>query len=286
MGKGIRTAPRDALISLNSPAASLATAYGVHRALDSAGALIGPVVAFALLAWLPNDFASLWFVSFVVAVLGVAALWLFVPGRAHARHFAAHGEAAAGAVTALSPQLLGLTLCGTFLALATISDGFIYLVLQEKTGTSASVLPLFFVVTAGAYMIFSLPVGVCADRWGRRRVFVGGYVALGVLYALLFASPLSAPATQIVCLLLLGLYYAGTEGVLMALASLVVPAQKRTTGLAVVATCVGVGKLFSSLLFGWLWQTYGTQTSVAVFATSLLVGVLGVAGWLRWRHRG
>jgi MFS family permease len=286
MGKGIRTAPRDALISLNAPAERLATAYGVHRAMDSAGALVGPVVAFALLAWLPNDFASLWLVSFIVAVLGVAALWLFVPGRTRVAQFAAPGRSAAARTVAISPQLVGLTVCGTVLALATISDGFLYLLLQEKTGTSANIVPLFFVVTACAYMIFSLPVAVCADRWGRRRVFVGGYAALGVLYAVLLASPASGLALQIGCLLLLGLYYAGTEGVLMALASLVVPAEKRTTGLAVVATSVGVGKLLSSVFFGWMWQTYGTQTSIAVFAATLLAAMIGVGIWLWCRHRG
>jgi MFS family permease len=102
----------------------------------------------------------------------------------------------------------------------------------------------------------------------------------------LLASPASGLALQIGCLLLLGLYYAGTEGVLMALASLVVPAEKRTTGLAVVATSVGVGKLLSSVFFGWMWQTYGTQTSIAVFAATLLAAMIGVGIWLWCRHRG
>src|SRR5262247_2760208 len=79
IGKGIRTAPRDALISLSTPPKLMATAFAVHRALDAGGALLGPIVAFALLAQLPGAFDVLWLTSFLVAILGVASLWLFVP---------------------------------------------------------------------------------------------------------------------------------------------------------------------------------------------------------------
>src|SRR5690606_34888178 len=79
LGKGVRTAPRDSMISLHTKPEMLGAAFGVHRALDAAGAFLGPLVAFALLALLPGAFDVLWVVSFVVGCLGVAALVLFVP---------------------------------------------------------------------------------------------------------------------------------------------------------------------------------------------------------------
>jgi MFS family permease len=94
LGKGIRAAPRDALISLNTPSGSLASAFAVHRAMDACGSLLGPVVAFLLLAALPGEFDAVWVTSFAFSVLGFAALWLLVPGAVPA--------AAAPAVAATS----------------------------------------------------------------------------------------------------------------------------------------------------------------------------------------
>ena len=79
LGKGIRAAPRDALISLSTPGRSFASAFSVHRAMDACGSLLGPIVAFLLLAALPGQFDAVWVTSFAFAMLGVAALWLFVP---------------------------------------------------------------------------------------------------------------------------------------------------------------------------------------------------------------
>lgn len=286
LGKGIRTAPRDALLSLNTHGHALGTAFGVHRAMDSAGALIGPLVAFLLLAQLPGDFDALWIVSFVVAFLGVSALWLFVPSAAAEAAPSAStrvGQARVQGAPLLSGRFTALALCAMVLALVTVSDGFVYLMLQQKSGTNPAFVPLFFVATAAAYMLFALPAGLAADHFGRRRVFIAGYAVLALLYVILLTSSEVSIALQIGCLLLLGLYYAGTEGILMAAASAVVPSARRTTGLAMIATCIGIGKLASSVLFGLAWQTYGAKTSLALFAGALpIVLVASAIVMRRW----
>jgi MFS family permease len=257
----------------------LGTAFGVHRALDSAGALVGPLVAVALLAYLPGEFSALWLVSAIVGFLGVAALWLFVPASEPAAETAVSSQERSSA--RLGPPFAALTVCGTVLALFTVSDGFIYLLLQQKTGTDAGWVPLFFVATAMAYMAFSVPAGVLADRFGRGRVFIAGYAVLGALYLLLLLPESIGPGAQVLCLVLLGLYYAGTEGVLMAAASSIVQRNRRATGLAILATCIGLGKLASSLLFGWLSQAYGPAASVTVFTVALAAVLAACALWLR-----
>jgi len=282
IGKGIRTASRDALISFHASAAAFGTAFGVHRAMDSAGAVLGPVVAFVLLGQVIDDFGSIWIVSFVVACLGVAALWLLVPGRR-----AGAGAPNTPAVAAvefpprLSPRFVALTACASVLALVTVSDAFIYLLLQEKTGSSGAYVPLFYVATAASYMALSIPVGRVADRFGRRNVLLGGYLVLACVYGVLLSSSGAGLALQLACLGLLGLYYAATEGILVALASAVVPSARRTTGIATLVTCIGIGKLGSSVLFGWVWQTYGTGTSLVVFLAGLLASVLLATVWLK-----
>jgi MFS family permease len=273
LGKGIRAAPRDALISLNTPAHLFASAFSVHRAMDACGSLLGPIAAFLLLAALPGAFEAVWVTSFAFAVLGVAALWLFVP------------RASPEATTSAAPPLPALALlksrrflavagAGALLALTTISDGFVYLMLQQKSGVAPGYFPLFYVMTAAGYMLFSVPAGRVADRISRSAVFIGGYCVLIVLYTLLFFSEQLTTAMAIGCLALLGLYYAGTEGILMAMASSVIPPGRRTAGIAIVATGIGLGKLGSSIIFGSLWQGVGVQNSVLIFGAAMGIAVI------------
>lgn len=279
IGKGIRVAPRDALISLNTPPHLMASAFAVHRALDAGGALLGPIVAFVLLALLPGAFDVLWVTSFLFAILGVAALWLFVP-KPTASAVAPDRKLWRRSLSTLgaSPRFVVLAGCGVLFSAATVSDGFIYLLLQQKSETSSGFLPLFYVVTAGSYVLFSIPAGLCADKLGRAPVFLSGYAVLGLIYLLLLFLPAVGLATQVACLVLLGLYYAGTEGVLMAMASTAVPPEIRTTALAIVASAIAFGKMGSSLLFGWMWEAYGVWSAMLAFGGTLMT-VLLVAAW-------
>jgi MFS family permease len=164
------------------------------------------------------------------------------------------------------------------LSVGTAADGFIYLILQQKGGTNSGFLPLFYVATAASYALFSIPAGLCADRFGRGSIFLGGYAVLGGVYLLLLFMPTVGLPAQVGCLLLLGIYYAGTEGVLMALASAAVPPETRASGLAVLATAVAMGKMGSSLLFGWMWDAYGVRPTIFMFVVILMAATL-VAGF-------
>jgi MFS family permease len=278
-GKGIRTAPRDAILSLASPPSQLATSFAVHRALDAGGSLLGPLVAFALLWWLPTRYDVVWVVSFAFALLGVAVLWLFVRNPAPSGRLNRQDGSLKAAANFLFTRRFGtLAFCGLLLSIVTISDGFIYLLLQEKAGIGAGLFPLFYVVTACFYMLLSVPAGMAADRLGRPTVLVAGYGVLGLLYSLLIALPGDALWAVAVCLCAFGFFYAATEGVLMAMASTLVPANLRTTGLALIVTVLGLGKLISSIVFGWMWQAHGSGTALLMFAAALatLLPIVGL----------
>lgn len=280
LGKGIRAAPRDALISLNTAPEFYASAYSVHRAMDACGSLLGPIIAFVLLAALPGAFDAVWVSSFAFAVLGVAALWLFVPRAPRIEPGPAASVAPPRGLLS-SRRFLVIAVVGALLALTTISDGFIYLMLQEKSGTAASYFPLFYVMTAAGYMIFSVPAGRLADRSSRSAVFIGGYGILILLYALLFFAGDIGIGTTVACLAMLGLYYAATEGILMALASAVIPLARRTGGIALIATGIGLGKLCSSVVFGALWQGVGLKYSVLIFGAAMGIAVVIAVTLLR-----
>ncbi len=286
-GKGIRTAPRDALISLNTPNESLASAFALHRALDAGGALLGPVIAFVLLSLLPNDFHAAWLTSFVFGVLGLAVLWLFVenpPEIAASLRPRFSWRKIVGAMSGCA--FWPIVLAGFLFSVMTMSDGFVYLLLQRQSDLKTGFFPLFYVVTACIYMLFSFPIGRAADRYGRLPVLLLGNFVVVAIYALLLWSHLSGRALCGVSLLLMGIHYAATEGVLVAMASARLPIDFRASALAVLATFIGFGKFLSSILFGWVWQTFGVQRAIEMLSAGLVLAILFAMFWLRSSGNG
>lgn len=281
VGKSIRTAPRDALISLYSARESLASAFGVHRMLDAGGSLLGPLVAFALFIYLPGAYDAVWVTSFIFALLGLAVLWLFVQNPATAEIPGnTHLPVRKAVVLLFTPGLRRLTGAGVLLSLMTVGDGFLYLILQQRGSVKAGFFPLFYVVTSCLYMLFSIPVGRIADLWGRGPVLLSGYGMVALIYALLLSVPSVGFIAGTVCLVLFGLYYAATEGVLMAMASAIIPADLRTTGLAMLVTFIGIAKMASSLLFGLLWQMGGASMALSVFGVGISLALPMSALWI------
>ena len=271
VGKGIRTSPRDSLISLSAEPGRLGLAFGIHRALDTAGALLGPLVAFAILAALPRAFDLVFVTSFFIAIAGCAAIVCFVRDVPTAQEpgTAARRPAIAQAAALLrDPRLRALTLAAFLLGVFTIADAFVYLALQHKLSTQPAWFPLFYALTALAYLALAIPAGALGDRFGRARMFLVGHALLLLVGVDLLAAP---PGTggALLALALLGGYYACTDGVLMALASAFVAPSLRGSGLGIVATANGVARLLASLLFGALWEARGMAFALAVFTAGL-----------------
>jgi MFS family permease len=277
-GKGIRTAPRDALISLSTREEDLGLAFGVHRALDTTGAMIGPLVAFTVLFFAPQGYHAIFMISFCFAIVGLAVLLLFVentPERVD--------EPRAEPLRAIEIRRLFslpgfglLMIVGFALSLATTSDGFIYLGLQDKLHFAGRNLPLLYVATSAVYMLLAVPVGRLADRLGRRQVFVTGYALLLVVYAAL-VLPSGGMGETVVVVIALGTFYAATDGVLMAIASSMLPEASRATGLSLIVSATSIGRLFASIAFGAAWTLVGVDTAVIIFGGALTVAAVGSA---------
>ena len=277
LGKGLRTAPRDALIAASSDPATLGRAFGVHRTLDTIGAALGPLVAFALLALVPGSYDSVFVTSFAFAVVGFAVLVLFVPDL---RTGAAATRAGLRRVLKeIGGARLRRPLAATaLLGVLAIGDGFLYLAVQERDDLAASIFPLLYVGTNVAYLAFALPLGRLADRIGRARVFVGGHVALAAAY-LAAGLPYGGAATTVIVLLLLGTFYAATDGVLAALVSRLVSAEARGSGIAAAQTVVALTRFISAVGFGTLWMLIGPDRALLLVA-GLLALAMPVAWWL------
>ncbi|MDY0811752.1 MFS transporter [Kitasatospora purpeofusca] len=290
-GKGLRTAPRDAMISLATEPAHRGRAFGVHRAMDTAGALLGPLTAFLVLRLAggpvladggqQQGYHAVFAVSACVAVLGVLVLLLFVPNRLDdAEPSDTRPRLRDGLALLRIPGLRRLTVCAVLLGLTTVSDSFLYLLVQRRLGLSVEYFPLLPLGTAGAFLLLAVPLGALADRIGRRRLFLAGHGVLLLAYGLLL-SPLDGPAVVVCVLLLHGSFYAATDGVLAAAAADTVPAERRGAGLALVGTGQALARFACSLAFGALWSAVGGTTALTWSALALAGCVTGAAFVLR-----
>jgi hypothetical protein len=285
VGKGIRTAPRDALISLSSAKDRLATSFGVHRAMDSAGAMLGPLIAFGILLLAPARFDAVFVVSTLFAVLGLAVLILNVQGKPdRAPRDKASASLRAALRLVIEPRFAPLLIAAAGLSVASVSDAMLYVGLQRTIDFDPALFPLLYVMTAIAFMGLAIPVGQLADRVGKIPVLLGGQALLFVAYGVLMMSSVGYLALA-VCLLALGGYFAATEGVLTALAGAVLPEKLQASGIGLLITVVSLGRLLSSVLFGALWFALGLQTAVVCFAVALVLAIGLAAPLLRRAQR-
>ncbi|KQX30526.1 MFS transporter [Streptomyces sp. Root63] len=271
VGKGVRTAPRDALISLSCDERDLGRAFGVHRAMDTTGAMLGPLVAFAVLWATVDAYDAVFVVSFCFGLLGVLILVAFVPGRG-AGPARPPGRAAATLRETLRlfrvPAFRRILLAATALGLVGVGDGFLYLVLQKRLALDVEYFPLLPLGSAAVYLLLAVPLGRAADRIGRRIPYLLGHVALLGVYVALF-SPVAGWPLTILVLVLHGTFYAATDGVLMALGGPVVPSDRRAGGMALLQTGQSLGRLFASVGFGAVWTLWGMDNALVLAAAAL-----------------
>nr|WP_042197740.1 MFS transporter [Kibdelosporangium sp. MJ126-NF4]CEL23146.1 Permeases of the major facilitator superfamily [Kibdelosporangium sp. MJ126-NF4]CTQ90284.1 Permeases of the major facilitator superfamily [Kibdelosporangium sp. MJ126-NF4] len=268
-GKGVRTGPRDAMITMATAPDALGRAFGVHRAWDTAGALLGPLLAFGLLSLLVMDYTAVFAVSFCLAVVAVVVLAVFV-------------RAPRGTVTArpkLSWALVRdhavrrVCLIAALLGVCTVGDMFLFVGLQRSAGLPAGVLPLLPLATALTFMVAAAPVGRLADKVGRWRVFLAGHVVLVVAY-LTVAASWHGWAIAALVTVAHGMFYACTDGVLMAFVGPLVPESVRATGLALVQTAQALARAVGAVVFGVVATGLSLAPAFCVYAVLLAGAVL------------
>ncbi|MFI8101197.1 MFS transporter [Streptomyces sp. NPDC086023] len=267
LGKGIRTAPRDALITLDSPPDGLGRAFGVHRAMDTTGALLGPLAAFALLWATADAYDAVFVVSFCTGLLGVLLLVVLVPGGRRQPVGGAHRLRDLAAPLRL-PGVRRIALGAALLGGATVGDAFLYLLLQQRTELAATWFPFLPLGASAVYLLLAVPAGRLADRVGRRAPFLYGHGALLLALGLLLA-PLPAALLLVGVPLAIGVFYAATDGVLMALTGPLLPPGSRAGGLALVQTAQALAKVGAAAGFGAAWTLWGPTPALLITLTGL-----------------
>lgn len=207
-----------------------------------------------------------------MAVIGLGILVLLVNDTGRGRVQQAVTSVRDMLALGRNRQLGTVLVTAALLGVTVMSDAFLYLMLQRRSGMEPETLPLLFIGTSCAFLILAVPCGRLADRIGRSHVFLGGHAIVIALYAVALFAPLNVWIV-VVCLALHGLYYATTDGVLAALASSMVPPEVRASGLATVATASSLARLVGSVLLGalWTWRGPGAVLAFGLTATSVVL---------------
>jgi MFS family permease len=273
VGKGLRTSPRDAIIADSTPREFRGKAYGFHRAMDHAGAIVGPLAATALLLLFDNDLKTVFLFSFIPGLLAVGLLLFGLKEKRpetpviHTARFdvrSAWAEMPEGFRRYLAVVLL--------FTLGNSTDAFLLLRAQQL-GVPVSLLPAIWVVLHLVKMSFSVPGGIISDRIGRRKVIVAGWIIYAVVYAAFGAADRQWHAWALFAVY--GVFFGLTEGVEKALVADVAPAHLRGSAFGLYHLFVGIGALPASLLFGLVWQGSGPAAAFGMGAgMALLASVL------------
>ncbi|MGI9605821.1 MAG: MFS transporter [Acidimicrobiales bacterium] len=278
-GKGLRTGPRDAMISLATPEAAWGTAFGIHRTMDAAGALIGPILAFAILFAVPGSFDSIFVLSFGFGMVGFAVIATKVRNPVFTTAAPPVRVPSAIRNHAKNQGFRRILAMGFVVSIFTVADSLAYLVIWDASKAASTIgtegfglewFPLLFAGTAMAFLVTATPLGRLADRIGRARMWVIGHGFLLGVYAVLLTGPTSTLAVLAV-LVLLGSYYGATDGVLPALAAGVIPEDVRSGGLALLSTIVATGRMVSAVGFGLIWDRAGADIALLTAAVGLIV---------------
>jgi MFS family permease len=271
VGKGVRTSPRDALIADSSPPDGRGKAFGFHRSMDHAGAVVGPLLATAALYLLANDLRTVFWLAGIPGILAVILIILKV--REVPRETAPLSPA-----RKLLPGALPHGLIRSYLAILLLftlgnsSDAFL-LLKANQSGMSASRVALLWTAFHVIKMLATMPFGALSDRIGRKKVIICGWAVYAVSYC---GFALAASQWQIWCVFLFyGIFYGLTEGVEKAFVADMAPPDQSGTAFGWYNLAIGVGALPASLLFGAIW-TWVSPAAAFTFGA----GLAGIAALL------
>ena len=248
-GKGVRTAPRDAIIAESADKAYLGRAFGFHRSMDTMGAVIGPALAFFLLGLFSNDYRKVFWLSMIPGVIAVLLIIFFITEKK--KSVAAHSDRPKLTLRHFDWRFKFFVIIASLFAVGNSSDVFLILRAQQ-VGVSTLMIPMVYLLFNLVYSLSSIPAGMAADKFGKKRVILLGFV----LFAFLYYGFGVASGTKAIWILfgLYGLFMGLTEGIQKAFLATIIPQDFKATAFGVYNTVVGLAMFPASLIGGWLWD--------------------------------
>jgi MFS family permease len=269
VGKGLRNPPRDALIADSVPPAQLGWAFGLHRAMDTVGAVLGPLVTFWLLRSFPGDVRRIMVLAAVPAALALVVLAVFVraPRRAPRRT----GRSLLGELGSFGPAVHRFIVVAMVFSLGGSSMAFA-LLRAGQAGFTANQVPLVYALYNVVCAVLAWPLGTLSDRIGRRPLLFAAYLSFAACYALLAAS--ASAAAVLVAFAGLGVHTALLEGSQRSMLADLVPEDRRGTVYGLYYAAVGAALLPASAIGGLLWDRWGAAATFTVGAALATLAAL------------
>jgi len=248
-GKGVRTAPRDAIIAESSEKTHLGRAFGFHRSMDTMGAVVGPALAFLLLGIFLNNYRWVFWLSMIPGAIAVLLIIFFITEKKKA--FIAHSERPKLTIKHFDWQFKFFVVIAIVFALGNSSDVFLILRAQQ-IGIPTVMIPILYLLFNLVYSISAIPAGIAADRFGRKRVILLGFVLFAILY---YGFAVAEDARAVWILFgFYGVFMGLTEGIQKAFLATIIPSDFKATAFGVYNTAVGIAMFPASLIGGWLWD--------------------------------
>jgi MFS family permease len=274
VGKGIRVAPRDALVADVTDANNRGAAYGLRQSLDTIGALLGPLAAFGLMSTSAQNFRLVFWVALIPGFLAVALLALGVQEPKRKTQTQKTNPLKWAALQILSKNYWSLVAVAFLFNLGNSSDAFLLLKAQQ-TGIANFFVPLTLVIMNLAYSFSAYPIGILSDRIGRFGLLIASFFLYSIIY---LGFALAHLSWQIwILFALYGLHLGMSQGVLTALVADQVPPELRGTAFGMLNLAIGIALLPASLMAGFLWQQISPEATFilgSVFAVSAIVVLL------------
>lgn len=249
-GKGIRTAPRDAIIAESSETAYMGRAFSFHRSLDTMGAVIGPALAFFLLGIFSNDYRKVFWLSMIPGIIAVLLIIFFITEKK--KVFSVKpAERPKLTMKHFDWRFKSFVLIAGIFAIGNSSDVFLILRAQQ-IGVPTVMIPVVYLLFNLIYSLSAIPAGIAADRFGRKRVILLGFI----LFAVLYYGFAIASDTKAIWILFgfYGLFMGLTEGIQKAFLATIIPQDFKATAFGVYNTVIGIAMFPASLVGGWLWD--------------------------------
>lgn len=276
IGKGIRGAPRDALVADVTPQALRGVAYGLRQALDTVGAFAGPLLAIGLMVLLSNDIRAVFAWAIVPGVIAVGFVLFGVQEPAQLAQRKTSVPIRIADVRHIGAAYWGIVIIGAVFTMARFSEAFLVLRAND-VGLSTAWVPLIMVVMNLTYALVAIPAGDLSDRMERRRILIPGLLAL--IAADLVLAQWHSIAGAFLGAALWGLHMGLTQGLLSAMIADVAPIELRATAFGVFNLIGGIVLLAASSLAGVLWQTAGARATFFAGATFAALSLLGLMLW-------